>query len=124
MKLPRFSLRTLLLLVAIIGVLLGCVVRQINWIRQRYEAAAKQEDLARRQATIDHFAVTRPTAPSLGGNFANKDVRYKLEVIHPFGSSQSVAPRNNHRKSFAVMSDAPGSTPTNDDVFKSNEPSR
>jgi hypothetical protein len=112
MKLPRFSLRTLLLLVAIIGVLLGCVVRQINWIRQRYEAAAKQEDLARRQATIDHFAVT-PKAPWLGQGYLDpgiykKNARPHPEIIRPFGSGQNVIYDDDH-VNRVDPADTPGS---------------
>ena len=37
MKLPRFSLRTLFVLVAIAAVPMGWVAYQLNWIRQRHE---------------------------------------------------------------------------------------
>lgn len=138
MTLPRFSLRTLLVLVAIIGVLLGCVVRQINWIRQRYEAAAKHEMLVRRGETIDHFAMTRPKAPWFGQGrvdrgIAKKDARHQREIIGPSGSGQNVIydddhvetlPQTGRSRPFAVISDVPGPPPKNDDIFKSNEPSR
>jgi hypothetical protein len=37
MKLPRYSLRTLFVLVALIGIPMGWVAYQLNWIRQRHE---------------------------------------------------------------------------------------
>src|SRR5436190_20732207 len=36
MKLPRFSLRTLLIGIALLSVPMGWVAYQINWIRQRH----------------------------------------------------------------------------------------
>lgn len=137
MTLPRFSLRTLLVLVAIIGVLLGCIVRQINWIRQRYEAAAKHEMLVRRQETIDQFAMARQRAPWLGPGYldsgvAKKNARHQREIIRQFGSGQNVIYDDDHvetlphagrSRPFAVISDAPAPPSKNDDIFKSNEPS-
>ena len=37
MKWPRFSLRTLFLLITLIGIPLGWVTSQLNWIRQRHD---------------------------------------------------------------------------------------
>ncbi len=37
MKLPRFSLRTLLILVALVAIPMSWVAYQLNWIRQRHE---------------------------------------------------------------------------------------
>ena len=41
MKLPRFSLRTLFVLVAIISIPMGWVAYQLNWIRQRHALLAE-----------------------------------------------------------------------------------
>jgi hypothetical protein len=37
MKLPRFSLRTLLVLIALISIPMAWTAYQLNWIRQRHE---------------------------------------------------------------------------------------
>jgi hypothetical protein len=37
MKLPRFSLRTLLIAIALLSIPMGWVACQLNWIRQRRE---------------------------------------------------------------------------------------
>ena len=37
MRLPRFSLRTLFVLVALLSIPLGWVAYQLNWIRQRHQ---------------------------------------------------------------------------------------
>jgi hypothetical protein len=37
MRLPRYSLRTFLIVTAIIGSAMGWVAYQLNWIRQRHE---------------------------------------------------------------------------------------
>src|SRR5690242_16087160 len=37
---PRFSLRALFVTMTLLGCLIGWVVYQLNWIRQRHEAAA------------------------------------------------------------------------------------
>ena len=41
MKLPRFSLRTLFVLITLISIPLGWVAYQLNWIRQRHEFLAR-----------------------------------------------------------------------------------
>ena len=41
MKLPRFSLRTLFVLITLISIPIGWVAYQLNWIRQRHKFARK-----------------------------------------------------------------------------------
>ncbi len=67
----HFSLRTLFVVMTVLGVVLGWVIYQLNWIRQRHSLLDQQELLAdelERRLGIERFyslPIHRPTAPGL-----------------------------------------------------------
>ncbi len=55
----RFSLRTMFVVVTVLAVLLGWIVYQFNWIRQRHELLAEQDAVTQqlRLVLMPHFVV-------------------------------------------------------------------
>jgi hypothetical protein len=60
MKLPRFRLRTLFVLIGLLSIPMGWAAYQLNWIRQRHEFLARPNWQARPDPVPPH---SRPVSP-------------------------------------------------------------
>jgi hypothetical protein len=62
MKLPRFSLRTVFVAIALLSIPMGWMAYQLNWIRQRH-AALDSEEENKFPVFVGGFSLTPTPAP-------------------------------------------------------------